>query len=650
MSLPAGVATVTLTGTYTDATGAPAAGWVTITPDFEVVDATDRQLIYPAPVQATLDASGHFTVTLVASDAANVSPANFTYQVSAHTQYHDYAPIHVLLPQARPSVDVSELVSVQPSGTVIAPQNVLSVNGHTGAVSLSAADVGADPTGAATAAQTNAQAYTDTKTLVAKKATGAVNVTLTDPQAVPILESQFVAKATTVRLSVRVCGRGAGVTGGTMILGVCDSTLGRRPRPSTQAEANSAPAGITYYYLGVIAPSALNVDLTKYPQGQGNQATVYRDVILTGLTVGHTYFLDVTATIVGGADTAPLATGLHAYSDYMIDVVPTTGGTNKVYVGYGINNAGTQVVNVTSTLPYKPPTLGVLIPGSGYVQHVRATPDGTKVLVASYITATNAPLYVINTATDTITATYNLTDYVSRIAVAPNSATAWLARQTSKTVVPMTIATGALGTPITLTGTPVGVAVSPDGSAVWVCQSAPNVIRTFHTADGSSAGADITLPNGYEAYDIVFTPDGTKAYVTASGAGGGYVHEINTATRTVTRSLQLTAANVGLPTLAIFPGDTPRTLLVWSNAVQANSIYQVDILDWTVYVTWGCLTGGNAGFSWGRLTSTGDILAGDFTNAKLDYWLGGSVALDNSSANTFLHEGEGVEITCTPAT
>lgn len=45
--------------------------------------------------------------------------------------------------------------------------NVASVNGHTGTVNLAAADVGADASGAATTAQTNAEGYTDTQVATA---------------------------------------------------------------------------------------------------------------------------------------------------------------------------------------------------------------------------------------------------------------------------------------------------------------------------------------------------------------------------------------------------------------------------------------------------------------------------------------------------
>lgn len=640
MGLPAGVDKVTLSGTFTDATGAAAAGTVIITPSTQVVDTVDGQIIHDGPMTVTLDATGHYSVTVCASDAANVSPSGFTYTIAVDLAHVAFPPISVLLPKARPAVDHSELVAVPASaGTVVAPQNVLSVNGHTGAVTLAAADVGADAAGAATAAQSNAESYTDTKTLVVKKATGTINTWLTDPQIVPVFESQFVAEAATVRATVRATGRGSGTAGGTVMLGVCNATVGRRPRPFTQSELTTPPAGINYYYIGVVAPNNETLDLTTSPQGYGNQSTVYRDVILTGLTVGATYYLDVTAGIVGGADTIAIKAEAHAYYDYTVCAVPTASGTNKAYVGYSATGGGVQVVNVNCMLPYTPMSNGALI-ATGPVVHLAATPDHTKVVVA-----TSTPsVQVIATATDTVTATYAISPYANQVVIAPNSATAWLLRS-NNTVVPMTIATGALGTAITLTGNPAAGVVSPDGTKLWVCQdSGSNLVRTFNTADGSSAGAD--LPAAAAPTAICITPDGSKVYV----AAGGVIYEIATSTRTVTRAITFAGANVGTPCIALFPGDTPRTLLVWTNAAAATAIYQIDLIDWTVYTSWGCLSGGNAGFAYGCLTSTGDILAADFTNARLNHWQGGSVAFDTASANTFLHAGEGVEITCTPAT
>lgn len=166
MGLPAGVDKVTLSGTFTDATGAAAAGTVIITPSTQVVDTVDGQIIHDGPITVTLDTNGHYTVTLCASDAANVSPSGFTYTVAVDLSHVAFAPICVQLPKARPAVDHSELVVVPASaGTVVAPQNVLTVNGHTGTIILAASDVGADTAGAATAAQTAAQGYTDSQIL-----------------------------------------------------------------------------------------------------------------------------------------------------------------------------------------------------------------------------------------------------------------------------------------------------------------------------------------------------------------------------------------------------------------------------------------------------------------------------------------------------
>lgn len=83
MALPASVATVTVTGTYTNWQGAPCTGSVTITPvcTCALVDTADGVFI-AGGVSVALDADGSFSVDLVASQQASVDPYDFCYRVT----------------------------------------------------------------------------------------------------------------------------------------------------------------------------------------------------------------------------------------------------------------------------------------------------------------------------------------------------------------------------------------------------------------------------------------------------------------------------------------------------------------------------------------------------------------------------------------
>lgn len=226
MSMPAGIATVTVTGRYVTPNGTALAGSVTFSaPALLTLSGADT--IAGGSVTATLDASGAFSVVLIATDNAAAQPTNWTYAVvealkdavtNAVISSRSY---NIALPQSTPAVDLADIAPATPGGgdyvlvtgpagrtilngttaptsgigtagdfyintstwTIYGPKTttwpagvtlggggggtVTSVNGKTptgGAVTLVPGDIGADVSGAATTAQTNAATYTDTKT------------------------------------------------------------------------------------------------------------------------------------------------------------------------------------------------------------------------------------------------------------------------------------------------------------------------------------------------------------------------------------------------------------------------------------------------------------------------------------------------------
>lgn len=83
MPVPPSVSTGTVTGTFVSTTGEPKYGHVWFTPSFDSgIVAGDNVIILPDRVIASLDANGHFEVTLVATDDVDLEPLNFTYVVS----------------------------------------------------------------------------------------------------------------------------------------------------------------------------------------------------------------------------------------------------------------------------------------------------------------------------------------------------------------------------------------------------------------------------------------------------------------------------------------------------------------------------------------------------------------------------------------
>lgn len=82
-TLSNGLPGCTLTGTYVKLDGTPIVGSVslTATPDV-LLDYNAFRVVVPNGLMVTLDAQGHFEITVPATDDPDVSPINWTYRVT----------------------------------------------------------------------------------------------------------------------------------------------------------------------------------------------------------------------------------------------------------------------------------------------------------------------------------------------------------------------------------------------------------------------------------------------------------------------------------------------------------------------------------------------------------------------------------------
>ncbi|MFF9171734.1 MULTISPECIES: hypothetical protein [unclassified Streptomyces] len=206
--MPAGAATVTVTGKYIHPDGTPFSGTVSFAaPDVIRIPGADSTAV--GSVTVTLDASGSFSVVLIATDNEGQRPINFTYTVTETLTGAPTRTYNIALPAATGTIALADIAPAAQSGgeyllvagpagkTILsgttAPTSadgtngdywinftswviygpkaggtwpaghslgsggaVASVNGYTGAVTLTAADVGATTASAASA-------YTDGK-------------------------------------------------------------------------------------------------------------------------------------------------------------------------------------------------------------------------------------------------------------------------------------------------------------------------------------------------------------------------------------------------------------------------------------------------------------------------------------------------------
>lgn len=149
MAVPASLTYVNLQGTYVNPAGQPISGRVLFTPDVDrIVDGTDNTVVVPTPVQAVLDANGHFTVSLMAENDASGQPTGWTYEVREQLRAQGGK-----LPETRFHISITTsmapgpvyLADIDPTTPVIGESQVYvaTINGDSGEVELALADLGA---------------------------------------------------------------------------------------------------------------------------------------------------------------------------------------------------------------------------------------------------------------------------------------------------------------------------------------------------------------------------------------------------------------------------------------------------------------------------------------------------------------------------
>ncbi|MCW2882902.1 MAG: beta-propeller repeat-containing protein [Sphaerisporangium sp.] len=149
---------------------------------------------------------------------------------------------------------------------------------------------------------------------------------------------------------------------------------------------------------------------------------------------------------------------------------------------------------------------------------------------------------VINTATNTVTATIAVGSVPDGVAIAPNGRRAYVANFSSKNVSVIDTVTNTLVTNIALPGAtdPVGVAVSPDGTRVYVTNFSSNNVSVINATNNTFV-TNIGLGGALSPIGVKFTPDGTRAYV--ANLGSGNVSAITATNDTFVTNIPVPAIN-----------------------------------------------------------------------------------------------------------
>jgi DNA-binding beta-propeller fold protein YncE len=188
------------------------------------------------------------------------------------------------------------------------------------------------------------------------------------------------------------------------------------------------------------------------------------------------------------------------------------------------------------------------VTGVGYANSsdLAVSPDGAYVYVANDEINSRGfadPPRVISAATNTVVA--SITDKSTTnvgIAITPDASTGFVTNNFEFQVSVFSVATNTVTSVIPVGyrpkyESPEGLAISPDGSQVYVAISSPTGTNGGYIAviDVATLAVTNSITIGGSCHSVVFTSDGTSAFVLNEASGYGYLTEIDTASGTVVR-------------------------------------------------------------------------------------------------------------------
>jgi len=192
----------------------------------------------------------------------------------------------------------------------------------------------------------------------------------------------------------------------------------------------------------------------------------------------------------------------------------------------------------------------------------------------AYITNLNDnTVSVIDTASNTVTATVQVGKFPNGVAVTPDGAHVYVANVLDGTVSVIDTATNTVTATVTVGMVPWGVAATPDGAHVYVANFSSNTVSVIATAS-NSVTATVTV--GLNPTGVAVTPDGARVYV--GNQGDGTVSVLDTAGNTVTATVTLGGVPDGVAVtpdgahvyVGNFSSNTVSVIATASNTVSAT--------------------------------------------------------------------------------
>ncbi len=287
-------------------------------------------------------------------------------------------------------------------------------------------------------------------------------------------------------------------------------------------------------------------------------------IITSTVLASSAFALDTAITNFGymtvGADFAIFNASDPTKTITITGVTPNTVGVSPTGAWfYSTNGAGGTVTRYNA---YSGATIGGNITVGASPFGVAVSPDGSKAFVTNYISNT---VSVINTATNTVTATVNVGTNPSFIAISPDGSKAFVTNLSSNTVSVINTATNTVMGTVNVGANLYGIAISPDGSKTFVTHYNSNTVSVINTATNTVIG---TVNVGTRPTGITISSDGSKLYVV--NTDDNTISVINTATNTVTTMV----INVGINPVGIAISPDGSKLYVTNGNL--TSLYVID--------------------------------------------------------------------------
>jgi YVTN family beta-propeller protein len=211
----------------------------------------------------------------------------------------------------------------------------------------------------------------------------------------------------------------------------------------------------------------------------------------------------------------------------LVETVPARAATPAAPTLYVANSKSSSVSVINTTTNTVTATVHV---GNGPLG-VAVTPNGQFVYVSNHGTSN---VSVINAATNTVAATIPVGSLPLGIAVTPNGQDVYVANHASNSVSEIATATNSVVATIPVSNGPFPLAINPNGQQVYAVGTKSHEISVISTASNTVV-ATVKLPSPSDAHWISVAPNGQTAYVANDVENGiATINVVNLATDKVT--------------------------------------------------------------------------------------------------------------------